>query len=52
MPLLQAAVPTGARPNTTLRVRLPDGNEVNVRVPEGLRPGDEFVFDFEASSMG
>ncbi|KAL3778715.1 hypothetical protein ACHAW5_006112 [Stephanodiscus triporus] len=50
MPKLQAAVPAGAPPNALLRVRLPDGNEVNVRVPEGLRPGDEFIF--EVSSMG
>ena len=47
---LQAAVPAGAPPNALLRVRLPDGNEVNVRVPEGLEPGDEFIF--EVSSMG
>ncbi|KAL9185569.1 hypothetical protein ACHAXT_003346 [Thalassiosira profunda] len=45
MPKLQAAVPAGAPPNALLRVRLPDGTEVNVRVPEGLKPGDEFVFE-------
>eukprot|EP00581_Thalassiosira_minuscula_P006759 CAMPEP_0183704782 /NCGR_PEP_ID=MMETSP0737-20130205/2061_1 /TAXON_ID=385413 /ORGANISM="Thalassiosira miniscula, Strain CCMP1093" /LENGTH=256 /DNA_ID=CAMNT_0025931785 /DNA_START=88 /DNA_END=854 /DNA_ORIENTATION=- len=50
MPKLQAAVPAGAPPNALLRVRLPDGNEVNVRVPEGLKPGDEFIF--EVSTMG
>eukprot|EP00578_Thalassiosira_sp_NH16_P003810 CAMPEP_0181139880 /NCGR_PEP_ID=MMETSP1071-20121207/35014_1 /TAXON_ID=35127 /ORGANISM="Thalassiosira sp., Strain NH16" /LENGTH=265 /DNA_ID=CAMNT_0023226809 /DNA_START=17 /DNA_END=814 /DNA_ORIENTATION=+ len=50
MPKLQAAVPAGAPPNALLRVRLPDGNEVNVRVPEGLKPGDEFIF--EVSSIG
>ena len=31
-------------------IRLPDGSEVNVRIPEGLKPGDEFIF--EVSSMG
>ena len=36
MPKLQAAVPPGAPPNALLRVRLPDGTEVNVRVPEGV----------------
>ena len=50
MPKLQAAVPAGAPPNALLRVRLPDGNEVNVRVPTGLQPGDEFIF--EVTSLG
>lgn len=50
MPKLQAAVPAGAPPNALLRVRLPDGNEVNVRVPDGLKAGDEFIF--EVSSIG
>ena len=40
MPKLQAAVPVGAPPNALLCVRLPDGKEVNVRVLEGLQPGD------------
>ena len=44
MPKLQAAVPVGAPPNALLCVRLPDGKEVNVRVLEGLQPGDEFIF--------
>ena len=50
MPRLQATVPPGAPPNALLRVRLPDGTEVKVRVPEGLRAGDEF--QFEVSSLG
>ena len=45
MPKLQAAVPQGAPPNALLRVRLPDGREVNVRLPQGLSAGDEFVFE-------
>ena len=49
MPKLQAAVPPGAPPNALLRVRLPDGNEVNVRVPKGLKPGDEFIFEVNTS---
>lgn len=49
MPKLQAAVPPGAPPNALLRVRLPDGNEVNVRVPKGLKPGDEFIFEVNPS---
>ncbi|KAL3779036.1 hypothetical protein HJC23_011475 [Cyclotella cryptica] len=50
MPRLQATVPQGAPANALLRVRLPDGQEVKVRVPEGLKPGDEF--QFEVSSIG
>mmetsp|Transcript_25109 Transcript_25109/g.52887 ORF Transcript_25109/g.52887 Transcript_25109/m.52887 type:complete len:227 (-) Transcript_25109:217-897(-) len=50
MPRLQAAVPAGAPPNALLRVRLPDGQEVTVRVPDGLKPGDEFIF--EVPSIG
>lgn len=49
MPKLQAAVPPGAPPNALLRVRLPDGNEVNVRVPNGLKPGDSFIFEVTTS---
>ena len=45
MPKLQASVPAGAPPNALLRVRLPDGSEVNVRIPEGLKPGDEFIVE-------
>jgi hypothetical protein len=52
MPKLQAAVPPGAPPGALLRVRLPDGNEVNVRVPKGLRPGDEFIFEVNPSGSG
>jgi len=50
MPKLQATVPKGAPPNALLRVRLPDGTEVNVRIPEGLLEGQEFIF--EVDSMG
>ncbi len=50
MPKLQASVPKGAPPNALLRVRLPDGTEVNVRIPEGLLEGQEFIF--EVDSMG
>ncbi len=52
MPKLQAAVPPGAPPGALLRVRLPDGNEVNVRVPKGLKPGDEFIFEVNPSGGG
>ena len=50
MPRLQATVPQGAPANALLRVRLPDGQEVKVRVPEGLKPGDDF--QFEVTSIG
>jgi hypothetical protein len=50
MPKLQATVPKGAPPNALLRVRLPDGTEVNVRIPEGLSEGQEFIF--EVDTMG
>eukprot|EP00970_Alexandrium_tamarense_P006699 scaffold1163_cov193-Alexandrium_tamarense.AAC.31 len=51
MPRLQAAVPKGAPPNALLRVRLPDGTEVNVRVPDGLSPGDEFQFEISGGEV-
>jgi hypothetical protein len=50
MPRLQATVPEGASSNALLRVRLPDGQDIKVRVPEGLVAGDEF--QFEVSSLG
>ncbi|KAL7487999.1 hypothetical protein ACHAW6_013593 [Cyclotella cf. meneghiniana] len=50
MPRLQATVPQDAPSNALLRVRLPDGQEVKVRVPAGLKPGDDF--QFEVSSIG
>lgn len=50
MTRLQATVPPGAPPNALLRVRLPDGTEVKVRVPEGLSAGDEF--QFQVNSLG
>ena len=49
MPKLQATVPKGAPPNALLRVRLPDGTEVNVRIPEGVKEGEEFVFDINSA---
>jgi hypothetical protein len=48
MPKLQAKVPKGVPPNALLRVRLPDGTEVNVRVPEGLSEGQEFIFEVDS----
>ena len=48
MPKLQATVPKGAPPNALLRVRLPDGSEVNVRIPEGVSEGQEFIFDINS----
>jgi len=48
MPKLQATVPKGAPPNALLRVRLPDGTEVNVRIPEGLSEGQEFIFEIDS----
>ncbi len=50
MPKLQATVPKGLAPGSLLRVRLPDGSEVNVNIPEGLEEGDELIF--ETDSMG
>ncbi|KAL7451142.1 hypothetical protein ACHAWC_004003 [Mediolabrus comicus] len=50
MPKLQATVPKGLAPGSLLRVRLPDGSEVNVSVPDGLVEGDELIF--ETDSMG
>ena len=50
MPKLQATVPKGLAPGSLLRVRLPDGSEVNVSIPDGLSEGDELIF--ETDSMG
>ena len=50
MPKLQATVPKGLAPGSLLRVRLPDGSEVNVSTPEGLAEGGELIF--ETDSMG
>lgn len=50
MPKLQATVPKGLAPGSLLRVRLPDGSEVNVSIPSGLEEGDELIF--ETDSMG
>ena len=50
MPKLQATVPKGLAPGSLLRVRLPDGSEVNVSIPDGVSEGDELIF--ETDSMG
>ena len=48
MAKLQATVPKGAPANALVRVRLPDGTEVNVRIPEGLKEGQEFIFEIDS----
>ncbi len=41
----RVVIPDKCQAGQTIRIRCPDGTEATVRIPNGLRPGDSFVFE-------
>lgn len=42
---------TGVKAGQTIRIRCLDNTEANVQVPDGLGPGDSFIFELSADQL-
>ena len=42
---------TGVKAGQTIRIRCLDGTEANVKVPDGLKPGDSFIFELSTDQL-
>ena len=42
---------TGVKAGQSIRIRCLDGTEANVQVPDGLGPGDSFIFELSTDQL-
>jgi hypothetical protein len=47
----RVVIPDKCQAGQTIRICLPDGTVTNARIPNGLRPGDSFVFELLAADQ-
>lgn len=44
-------VPSNVKPGQTIRISCPDGTESTVRIPQGLKTGDSFIFELSVDQL-
>jgi hypothetical protein len=47
----RVVIPEHVKSGQTIRIHCPDGTEANVKVPDGLSPGDSFIFEMAVDQL-